>query len=91
MVIMMLLLKAKADVNTCVEDGSTAIYIASQNGHLDVISTLLEFGDHNLKRRNGWTPLMKACQNGHNDVVDLLLKAKADVMFVWKMDQLPFT
>ena len=40
----------KVDVNTCLENGLTPIYIACLNGHCGVVSTLLQFGaDPNLR------------------------------------------
>ena len=62
------------DVNACLEDGATGIYIACQNDHLGVVSTLLQFGaDPSVKRSDGWTPFIIAYHHGHNDVVSLLL------------------
>ena len=41
------------NINACLEDGSTAIYIACQNGCSGVVSILLQFGaDPTLQRRN---------------------------------------
>ena len=52
-----LLLKAKVDVNPCLENGATKIYNACHNGHSGVISKLLQFGaDPKLNKRNGSTP-----------------------------------
>ena len=54
---------AKVDVNACLENGLTAIYIACGNGYSGVVSTLLLFGaDANLlvKTSDGWTPHMNS-------------------------------
>ena len=62
------------DVNVCLEDGATDIYIACQNDHSCVVSTLFQFGaDPSLKRSDGWTPFIIANHHGHNDVVSFLL------------------
>ena len=38
------LLKAHCDPNHCAKDGMTALHLASQKRHSDVVSTLLESG-----------------------------------------------
>ena len=45
---------AKVDANACLEDGTTAIYMACGNGYSGVISTILQFGaGANLKTSDG--------------------------------------
>jgi ankyrin repeat protein len=51
--------------------GATALYIASQNGHLEVVQCLLAMGKANFEsaaKTNGWTALMIASFNGHSAV-----------------------
>ncbi|KAL3931569.1 MAG: hypothetical protein SGPRY_001069 [Prymnesium sp.] len=53
---------------------SAALFIASQNGHSEVVSALLAHGvNANTAARNGVTPLFVAARNGHREVVGLLL------------------
>jgi serine/threonine-protein phosphatase 6 regulatory ankyrin repeat subunit B len=74
------LLEHKADVDKAKGDGVTPLYIASENGHLDVVRVLLEHkADVNKARDDGGTPLYIASQNGHLDMVRVLLEAYADV------------
>ena len=76
-----LLLDRNADPNTArTTDGSTPLYIASQNGHVDVAQLLLDRNaDPNTARTNdGCTPLCIASQEGHVDVARLLLDRNAD-------------
>jgi ankyrin repeat protein len=54
-----------------VKTGATPLYIASQNGHSDIVNILIRNGaDINLARNTGATPLYIASQNGHSDVVN---------------------
>ena len=53
------------------------LWIACQNGHVDVARLLLDKGaDVNRANKNGWTPLSIACSKGHVDAVRLLLDKK---------------
>ena len=55
--------------------GSTALIIASQYGHTQVVEQLLkEQTDVNIQTNDGWTALMIASQNGHTQVIEQLLK-----------------
>ncbi|KAI2500615.1 serine/threonine kinase [Fragilaria crotonensis] len=58
-------------------DGATALYMASQNGHLEVVRELLQHDDVdvNLQRTDdGTTALFIASQDGHLEVVRALLQ-----------------
>jgi ankyrin repeat protein len=58
--------------------GHTALTVASRNGHLGVVKTLLaENVDPNVVRANGFTALLHASQNGHASTAALLLKGGA--------------
>jgi len=61
--------------------GVTALVMASQNGHTEVVKLLLENGaDVNMKiKLFGETALWLASQNGHAEIVKLLLDKGADV------------
>ena len=55
------------------------MYIAAQNGHLDVARLLLGRGAHpNAAITDGATPLYIAAQNGHLEVARLLLDRGAN-------------
>ncbi|KAI2494587.1 serine/threonine kinase [Fragilaria crotonensis] len=71
------LLRAEANVNAQLdEDGRSALYVASQEGHLEVVRLLLQKKkvDVNLQRDSGATALYVAIQNGHVEVVRALLQ-----------------
>ena len=66
-----LLLKAKADVNRCDEDGSTALMYALNNPN--IVEVLLKAGaDINIKDEDGCTALDLARNGGNNEVIKLL-------------------
>lgn len=61
--------------------GSTALHMASANGHVDVVAFLvskLPANSLNLKNALGNTALHWAALNGHREVAEILLKAGAD-------------
>lgn len=72
-----------AQVDSKTEIGSTALYIAAANGHIDIVEVevtykpllirfaqlLIKSGAYvNSKKHNGVTPLYIAAQKGHIDV-----------------------
>ncbi|GMV99665.1 MAG: hypothetical protein AMXMBFR84_08040 [Candidatus Hydrogenedentota bacterium] len=72
--------KSDADVNARNRNGSTALGIAADYSHWDVVALLLERkADPNIGTNNGWTPLCCAVDRGHGETVSLLLKHGADV------------
>ena len=62
------------------EGGFTMLVIASDRGHAEVVSTLIQLKcDPNVAvGAAGTTPLMRAAMSGHGKVVDLLLQSGAD-------------
>ena len=77
------------DINQAKNDGGTPLYIACQNGHVEVVNALLRFRsaegqsrdgiDVNQATKIGRTPLFIACQKGHWDVVQMLIHAGANL------------
>ena len=56
------------------------LMIATQGGHLDVVSKLIEFGsDFNQAAADGCTPLFMAAQNGHLAIASKLIECGANV------------
>ena len=59
------LLDQGADINKACDDGTTPLYMASQEGHGDVGRALLDQGaDINKSCDHGSTPLYRASQEG---------------------------
>ena len=56
------------------QGGATPLFIASQNGHLEVVLSLLSDAgaDKDIAMQGGGTPLSIASQSGHLEVVCLL-------------------
>ena len=77
---MELLLKEHADINYQRQDGATALILASQDGHYQVVELLLkEHADVNHQAQDGVTALILASENGHYQVIDLLKEYAIDV------------
>jgi ankyrin repeat protein len=54
---------------------STALFLASLCGHIDVMKHLLDHGsDCSIAKNDGWTPLHIASEKGQYDVVRLLIE-----------------
>ena len=60
------------NINYQAVGGITALHLASQNGHIDIVRILLESGaDSRLVDSEGRSPLVHASRFGHRDIVKL--------------------
>jgi ankyrin repeat protein len=78
------LLKAGADANAYPDDDANPLYIASQNGHTQIVHALLISKANVDATVYGRTPLFVASKEGHFEIVKLLLESGADVNAVTK-------
>ncbi|XP_064402664.1 uncharacterized protein LOC135348400 isoform X9 [Halichondria panicea] len=71
---------SRAQVNMQDNDGWSALNVASQNRHSDVVKVLIEKGAQvNIQLNDGRSALMIASQYGHSDVVKILIEKGAQV------------
>lgn len=67
-------------INAVTELGCTALSIAAEMGHAEVVETLLQSGaEVDSLTSTGMTPLMLAAKSGHGDVCTVLLRYGASV------------
>lgn len=60
--------------------GTTCLWIACCNKHIDIVLQLLGAGANpNLSNLKGDSPLIPACQKGSDSIVELLLESGADI------------
>ncbi|UCK58910.1 hypothetical protein AFCA_001744 [Aspergillus flavus] len=70
----------KPDVNNRGYDEQTPLGVASEEGNLEIVRTLLEQGaDVTMADIDGWTPIYTASHNGHTQVVRLLIENGSNV------------
>ena len=75
------------NVNLKLEDGKTALMVASRHGRADIASTLIAKGAQvNAITGNGGTALMFAAVNGDTNTIQLLLQHEAAVDMKAKFD-----
>ena len=61
------------------EEGKTALMLACERGHEDIVHSLLSAGANvNLQDNNGWTALMRASEHKHISIINMLLQANAN-------------
>jgi ankyrin len=66
-------------VNQAMKSGATPLFMASQEGHLEITRLLLEHGAAIYQATsNGATPLSVARHGGHSRIVQLLQEHGAD-------------
>lgn len=58
-------------VNSQTKNGATPLYLACQEGHLEVVQYLVKDcgADPSIRANDGMTPLHAAAQMGHNTVI----------------------
>lgn len=63
-------------VNSQTKNGATPLYLACQEGHLEVVQYLVKDcgADPNIRANDGMTPLHAAAQMGHNTVIVWLVR-----------------
>uniref|UniRef100_UPI002148A27F ankyrin repeat domain-containing protein n=1 Tax=Endozoicomonas sp. SESOKO2 TaxID=2828743 RepID=UPI002148A27F len=68
------------NVNAVMNNGVTALLVASSQGHNDIVECLINAGANlNARTKNGATPLFIAAREGHTDIVQRLIGAGADL------------
>ena len=61
-------------------NGSTPLHDACDNGHIDIVNSLLKCNSSvNLCDINGSTPLHLACIEGYKGIVDIFIKLNVDI------------
>jgi ankyrin repeat protein len=74
----LLLLAAKANVNSTDKDGCSPLFAAARNGHVAIVKLLLDNkGGLNATNKYGQTPLWIASKNNQTHCLELLIKCKA--------------
>ena len=70
-----------ANLQATNDKGATALHLASQNGHLLIVETLIQSGTEiDAQTLQGATPLHRAVRAGHEHITQVLLENGADIM-----------
>ena len=72
-------MEAGADVNKTKNDGASPLFIASQEGHLEIVKALIAAGADINKKTYEYSPLYMAAVTESLEIVEALLAAGADV------------
>jgi ankyrin repeat protein len=71
--------KSSANVSATTHRRKTALHLAAERGHSDIVCLLLRHGAEKEATSDGnWTPLLNAAKEGHEDVIDVLLSFSAN-------------
>ena len=69
------------DINQPNAKNKTALMIAAERGHLDLVQLFIELGaNKNIRNTNGKTAAQLANENDHNTVVQFLRQKKARLL-----------
>ena len=79
--VLAMLLKAGAYVNSGRVDGCNPLFIATTHGHEGVMVALLEAGAQMKAMDDGCTPLMAAMNTGHTSVVAVLRRLTEGIRY----------
>ena len=80
------------DVERKVEDGRTALHMAAENGHENMVQHLLTQGaDADAESADGRTPLQLALESGNESIAQLLVQRGADVNANFASGETPLT
>uniref|UniRef100_A0A1X7T1V1 Uncharacterized protein n=1 Tax=Amphimedon queenslandica TaxID=400682 RepID=A0A1X7T1V1_AMPQE len=61
------------------EEGKTALMLACERGHEDIVHSLLSAGANvNIQDNKGWTAVMIASEHNHISIIHMLLQANAN-------------
>ena len=61
------------------KEGKTALTLACERGHEDIVHSLLSAGANvNIQDNDGWTALMRASEHNHISIIHMLLQANAN-------------
>jgi len=76
------LLLSFSSVNDAATDGTTPLYLATQDGNLDCVKYLHSVGGKcDARARDGMLPIHAAAQNGHLDCVGYLVRKISYLIF----------
>ncbi|CAG2227856.1 unnamed protein product [Mytilus edulis] len=79
-------LNSRVDTTITSEKGWSALHLACQNGHCEVVKLLIGAGmNPNVTTNRGSTPLHTACQNGHFEIAKYLIDLN-DKLFNSRVD-----
>src|SRR6185312_9772624 len=75
-----LIARKGVSIDARVEDGTTALLLATNKGRPATVRYLLDLkANPNIADKNGWTPLLSAANVGNREIVDLLIQRGADI------------
>lgn len=78
--ILMKYISGQDAINRQTSNGTTCLWIASCNRHIDIVMDLLNNGANpNIPNHKGDSALIPACQKGNDTIVELLLEAGIDM------------